>query len=91
MKQEDEVTKLDNALDSLKENMKGASKGRSNIAKGGISALNVATDLLAGVAVGAFTGYYLDMYFATTPFMLVICLILGCAAAFRLIWKEMVR
>lgn len=35
------------------------------------------------IAIGAGAGYYLDRYFGTKPWLLLICLGFGIAAAFR--------
>ena len=43
-------------------------------------ALKLATDMIAGVAVGGFIGWALDRWLGTTPILLVVFLILGAAA-----------
>jgi ATP synthase protein I len=43
-------------------------------------ALKLATEMIAGVAVGGFIGWWLDRMLGTQPFMLVVFLILGAAA-----------
>jgi ATP synthase protein I len=43
-------------------------------------ALRLATELVAGVAVGAFIGWALDRLFGSAPFLMVVFLILGAAA-----------
>ncbi|MEZ5827236.1 MAG: AtpZ/AtpI family protein [Hyphomicrobiales bacterium] len=43
-------------------------------------ALRLATELVAGVAVGAFIGWALDKLFGTAPFLMVALLILGAGA-----------
>jgi ATP synthase protein I len=43
-------------------------------------ALKLATEMIAGVAVGGFIGWWLDRWLGTQPFMLVLFLILGGAA-----------
>ncbi len=81
----DKVEKLDKDIKRLKgtESVQVISK------KSNLSALSVSTDLLAGVAVGSFTGYYLDRYFQMSPILLLIGVMFGFVIAFRLIWKEM--
>ena len=44
------------------------------------SALRLATELIAGVAVGGFIGWALDRFFGSAPFLMVLFLILGAAA-----------
>ena len=43
-------------------------------------ALRLATELVAGVAVGGFIGWALDQLFSTAPFLMVVFLALGGAA-----------
>jgi ATP synthase protein I len=43
-------------------------------------ALKLATEMIAGVAVGGFIGWWLDRWFGTEPIMLVVFLVLGAAA-----------
>jgi ATP synthase protein I len=43
-------------------------------------ALRLATELVAGVAVGGFIGWALDRLFGLAPFLMVVFLILGAAA-----------
>jgi len=43
-------------------------------------ALRLATELVAGVAVGGFIGWALDQLFGTAPFLMVAFLFLGGAA-----------
>ena len=51
--------------------------------------LNIATDLVSGVLVGLVGGFYLDKWLDTKPLFIVICIIIGIAAGFRMIWREM--
>jgi len=44
------------------------------------TAFAVGTDLVAGVAVGTFIGYYLDKWLNTTPLFFLICFFLGAIA-----------
>lgn len=43
-------------------------------------AFRIATDLVAGVFVGGFMGYFLDQWLGTAPFLLIVFLLLGIAA-----------
>jgi F0F1-type ATP synthase assembly protein I len=47
---------------------------------GAASAFQASTELLAGVAVGACSGYYLDKWLTTPPIFFVICFFLGAIA-----------
>ena len=51
--------------------------------------LNIATDLVSGVLVGLVGGFYLDKWLGLTPLFTIIFLIIGMAAGFRMVWKEM--
>lgn len=42
--------------------------------------LRIAIDLVVGVAFGGFVGWWLDRYFGTAPWLMVVLLILGFAA-----------
>jgi ATP synthase protein I len=41
------------------------------------------------VAIGAAMGYFLDKYFNTTPWLMILFLILGIVAAFRSLFRLM--
>jgi ATP synthase protein I len=70
--------------DDLKKRIKKAkSKQRTEEKEGqsgAASAFQVSTELIAGVGVGAFSGYYLDKYFDTQPVFFLICFFLGAIA-----------
>lgn len=51
--------------------------------------LNISTDLVSGVIVGLVIGFYLDKWLETKPLFIIICLIIGIVAGFRMIWREM--
>lgn len=51
-------------------------------------ALRVGTDLVAGVAVGAFIGWALDRWLGTQPWLMVVFFILGAAAGFYNIYRS---
>jgi len=44
-------------------------------------AFRMATELVAGVFVGGFIGYFLDKWLGTAPFLLIVFLLFGVAAA----------
>jgi F0F1-type ATP synthase assembly protein I len=48
---------------------------------GYISTVGLAMAL--SIAIGAGIGYYLDGYFGTGPYLTLVCLAMGVAAAFR--------
>lgn len=49
---------------------------------------NIAIDLCANIFVGLLIGLYLDRYFNSKPFGLMICLIVSVLSAFRMIVKN---
>jgi len=46
-------------------------------------AMRLAIDLVAAVMIGGLVGYFADQWLGTTPWFLLIFLILGVAAGFR--------
>lgn len=50
--------------------------------------LQISTDIVASLIVGTIIGVYLDKMLDTKPFLLIICLILSVAAAFKLIYQK---
>ncbi|MGC1468981.1 MAG: AtpZ/AtpI family protein [Sphingorhabdus sp.] len=45
------------------------------------------TELIAGPAGGALVGWLFDQLFETTPALLLVCMFLGIAVAFRNIYR----
>ena len=56
-------------------------------AKGMRQGNRVLTELIAGPAGGALVGWFLDRWLETTPALLLVCMFLGIAVAFRNIYK----
>lgn len=48
-------------------------------------------DLIAGILVGGFLGYYIDTYFLTLPIFTLILMILGSFGGLYTFYKEMNR
>lgn len=48
----------------------------------------IATDLVSAVCVGLILGFYLDKWLETKPLFIIIGIIIGIAAAFKMIYKE---
>jgi ATP synthase protein I len=82
-------------LDRLEEKL-GDADERNGAAKKGPSAeesaargramgiaFRIATDMVAGVAVGGFLGWVLDRWLGTAPILLIVFLLLGIAAGLR--------
>jgi ATP synthase protein I len=56
-------------------------------AKGMRQGNRVLTELIAGPAGGALIGWLLDQFFDTAPALLLVCMFLGIAVAFRNIYR----
>jgi ATP synthase protein I len=87
-KPNDKLPSLDDLQQKIDEakNLKGIEKeGDSpNDGPDGIgAAMQVGTELVAGVAVGSIIGYLLDHWLGTLPWFFITCFFLGAAAGFR--------
>ena len=56
--------------------------------KGMGQAMAYATELMAGILVGGFAGYWLDRWLGTSPVFLIVLFFLGAAAGFRNILRN---
>jgi ATP synthase protein I len=86
--------KKDPRLDSLDMQLKMVRKAEAERkgkdvppAKGMRQGNRVLTELIAGPAGGALVGWLFDRWFSTTPLLLLVCMFLGIAVAFRNIYK----
>ena len=86
--------KSDARLDSLDMQLKAARKaeavrtGTDQVqAKGMRQGNRVLTELIAGPAGGALVGWLFDRFLGTAPWLLLVCMFLGIAVAFRNIIK----
>ena len=84
----------DARLDSLDMQLKAARKaeavraGKDQVpAKGMRQGNRVLTELIAGPAGGALVGWFFDRFLGTSPALLLVCMFLGIAVAFRNIIK----
>ena len=91
---QDGKSKSDARLDSLDMQLKAARKAeaiRSSKdqvpAKGMRQGNRVLTELIAGPAGGALVGWLFDRFLGTSPALLLVCMFLGIAVAFRNIIK----
>ena len=62
-------------------------KSRQLPAAGMALAGRVATELVAGIAVGAFAGWLLDRWLGTTPAFMLVLFFLGAAGGMMNIWR----
>ncbi len=82
--------KTDPRLDSLDMQLKQVRKAEAERtgqdvppAKGMRQGNRVLTELIAGPAGGALVGWLFDRWLETTPLLLLVCMFLGIAVAFR--------
>lgn len=79
--QNDELEKLEKKIESLKGRIsEPEQKEPDNSASLGYKML---MELVSGVAVGGFIGFWLDKWLSTTPLFLLLFLLLGMAAGVR--------
>ena len=71
--------KLDDVKHRAPKEADAAADGKRGKAMG--FAFRMATELVAGVFVGGFIGYYLDQWLGTAPILLIVFLLFGVAAA----------
>lgn len=79
------LDRLHGKLDTVDERIAAEKPKEADEARGramGI-AFRIATDLVAGVAVGGFIGWALDQWLGTAPLLLIVFLLLGIAAGLR--------
>jgi ATP synthase protein I len=91
---QDGNAKSDPRLDSLDMQLKEvrkAEKIRSDKAQGPAKGMRqgnrVLTELIAGPAGGTLVGWFFDRLFETGPWLLLTCMFLGIAVAFRNIYR----
>ena len=67
--------RVDEAQARINPQQTGAERGRT-MGQG----MRIAVELVVGVAVGGFVGYWLDSYFGTRPWLMIVLFILGFVA-----------
>ncbi|HRJ69045.1 MAG TPA: AtpZ/AtpI family protein [Beijerinckiaceae bacterium] len=85
----DELTK---ALDAKRQGSEEAARSKSSGSDTGIgkamgAGFRVASELAAAILVGGFLGWQLDLWFGSTPWFLMIFLILGIVAGFWNVYR----
>lgn len=55
------------------------------------SAMRVGIELVSAIGIGTFIGYWIDKYFQTAPFGMIIMFFLGFAAGFLNIYKAQTK
>lgn len=80
---ENRLKNLDGALErhrEVRQDFEAANEARSEQAAGFANALRLSSEFIAGVVVGAGLGWFLDRAFGTSPWGLIIFLLLGFCA-----------
>jgi len=52
------------------------------------TAATIGMHMVSSIIVGLVIGYYLDRYFDTKPWLLMIFFLLGVAAGFKMVWQD---
>ena len=85
-----EIEALDEKIRSMRRDVSNRSvhraKGELPPSLAGIAA-RAGVELVAGVAVGAGVGYGLDLWLNSSPWMLIVCFILGAAAGMMNVYR----
>jgi len=91
-KEKEELNNFDAKIQQAQRNI--ASDGLGKKSSGGMSGLaqgmRMATELFAGVAVGACVGVVIDNIFGTSPLFVIVCLLFGTAAGILNIYRASV-
>jgi ATP synthase protein I len=82
----EEISELQKRINAFKM-AKGPKKKISN----SIDAFTIATELVTGVIVGLIIGLFFDRIFNSKPLFLIICLLIGIVASFKIIWQTLNR
>ena len=84
------IEELDERIRSIRRDVSNNSlhktKGELPPSLAGIAA-RAGVELVAGVAVGAGVGYGLDLWLNSSPWMLIVCFILGAAAGMMNVYR----
>ncbi len=73
--------KIDEA--NVQNGMKKLGEPEGETSDGMGAAMQVSIELVSGVAVGSFIGYFLDHWLGTMPWFFITCFFIGAAAGFR--------
>lgn len=90
----DSLKDLDERLRRLRqqESGGGASHGRPKNATAGLGfALRIGVELVVALAMGVGIGVLLDRWLGTTPWLMLVFILLGAAAGFLNIYRVMMR
>ncbi|SOB58427.1 conserved protein of unknown function [Pseudodesulfovibrio profundus] len=66
-----------------------SSDGRwKNIVQVGGTASTMGLHIVSAIIVGLTLGYFLDDYFGTKPYLIMIFFVLGVMAGFKMVWED---
>ncbi len=84
---------LQSRIDTVKSSagVEKQSENSSYAANGIGDAMRIGIELVSGVAVGAVAGFFLDRWLHTMPLFFIVGLLLGAAAGFRNMIREVNR
>jgi ATP synthase protein I len=90
------LEELDSSIKKAKARLTRKTKSDATAKVQGMDlAWKICIELLAGIAVGCFIGYYLDLWLNTKPIFFILCFFLGTAGSglniYRLIQKTVVN
>ena len=79
---------LENKLTILKTHKSKEMPSKSPTSSGIRYAVTICSELIAGILVGCFIGYYIDNFFLTKPLFFIVFMILGIIGGFWNIIKS---
>ena len=85
----DRLQDIERRIDKMQGQQQADDAPRHNGLPAGMGAIlgRVATEMVAGVLVGAFIGWVLDRWLETSPLFLVLMFFLGAAAGMLNVWR----
>ena len=89
LKEKDEIPSLehlDSKINQMKSKLEPALPEKP---RGVAAAMQMGVELLAGALVGGVSGFYLDKWLGTSPFLFILCFFLGCAGGFMTLQRSM--
>lgn len=86
---DDDLPSLKKLNESIKKAQKKLEDGERESNSSG--AFRTSVDLLSGVIIGSFAGYYLDKWLGTLPLFFIICFFLGVAGSALNIYRSVQR
>ena len=90
-KEKEELNNFDAKIQQAQRNIASDGLGKSSSGMSGLAqGMRMATELFAGVAVGACVGVLIDNVFGTSPLFIVICLLFGTAAGIVNVYRASV-